>query len=253
MKKRSLFFPMLLFLSSPLFYQNCDIPFDTTPTVDNPEITPGSGFYYPFTASITTTTLGATIYFTIDGTSPTEDSSVYGLPIPVDADMVMMAFAKEAGYKDSSIVSAEYTILDGDIAFSSDVVNLPITDNTATSSPLMVDEAPSSIHSLTVTVTITHTYDHDLEIYLISPAGTEIELSTDNGGSGANYTATIFDDTAGTSITAGSAPFSGGYIPEEPLATLTGENANGTWTLRVFDDGPGDTGTLVSWGITFSE
>lgn len=52
---------------------------------------------------------------------------------------------------------------------------------------------------------MTHSYDRDLDIYLKAPT-IQVELSTDNGGSGAGYTNTVFDDSATTLVTAGSAP-----------------------------------------------
>ena len=61
-----------------------------------------------------------------------------------------------------------------------------------------------------VALDITHTWDSDLDISLIAPDGiTIIDLSSDNGGSGDNYTATIFREDAVTPITSGSAPFTG--------------------------------------------
>ncbi|MCS7033439.1 MAG: proprotein convertase P-domain-containing protein, partial [Phycisphaerae bacterium] len=87
------------------------------------------------------------------------------------------------------------------------------------------------------------------DLYLISPAGTRIELSTDNGGSGDNYTNTIFDDSAPLPITSGTPPFTGSFRPEQPLSTLIGENGNGTWKLEVTDDLAGFGGTLNSWSI----
>lgn len=104
----------------------------------------------------------------------------------------------------------------------------------------------------TVDIDITHTWDSDLDITLIAPDGTEVELSTDNGGSGDDYTGTTFDCNATTSITSGTAPFTGSYIPEGDLGTINnGQDPNGVWTIRVCDDASGDEGTLNSWGITF--
>ncbi|MCE2823483.1 MAG: proprotein convertase P-domain-containing protein, partial [Saprospiraceae bacterium] len=47
-----------------------------------------------------------------------------------------------------------------------------------------------------VTINLTHTWAGDLEIYLQSPNGQRIALSTGNGGSGDNYTNTVFQDGA---------------------------------------------------------
>ena len=105
------------------------------------------------------------------------------------------------------------------------------------------------ITDVNVTLNITHTWDSDLDIFLISPTGTSVELSTDNGSSGDNYTGTTFSDAAATSITSGSAPFTGTFQPETPLSALNGEAIAGVWTLSITDDAGGDVGTLVSWTL----
>lgn len=104
-----------------------------------------------------------------------------------------------------------------------------------------------------VTFNITHTWDGDLDISLVAPDGvTIVELSTDNGGSGDNYTNTVISPDGATSIATGVAPFTGTYTPEGNLAVLNGLNADGTWILRVCDDAADDIGTLNSWSITFA-
>ncbi|NOT62212.1 MAG: DUF4394 domain-containing protein, partial [Acidobacteria bacterium] len=40
--------------------------------------------------------------------------------------------------------------------------------------------------------------------------------------------------------------------PEDKLAAFIGENPNGTWTLRIFDDGTVDTGSLANWSLTLA-
>ncbi|HLP93510.1 MAG TPA: proprotein convertase P-domain-containing protein, partial [Saprospiraceae bacterium] len=117
-----------------------------------------------------------------------------------------------------------------------------------------------------VTVNFTHTFDADLDIFLVAPNGEILELSTDNGGAGDNYTNTVFSDGAATNITAGVAPFTGNFLPEGTLTAsacgvtttptvarlcaFTG-GQNGNWQLRIFDDVGGDTGTMLNWSITF--
>jgi subtilisin-like proprotein convertase family protein len=106
-----------------------------------------------------------------------------------------------------------------------------------------------------VCLNITHTKDRDLDIYLQSPDGTRIELSTDNGDLGHNYTNTCFREDVANSIVSGAAPLSGSYRPEQALSTLNnGQNANGGWKLIINDDNNtgGNTGTVVDWRLTFS-
>lgn len=103
-----------------------------------------------------------------------------------------------------------------------------------------------------VTVELTHTFDNDLEISLISPMGTSLDLSSDNGGSGDDYFTTVFMDGA-PSILTGSPPFDGTFSPEGGTfaATFDSEPITGPWTLFVCDDLGGDMGTLFTFGITF--
>ena len=78
----------------------------------------------------------------------------------------------------------------------------------------------------------------------------QIDLSSDNGGSGDDYLDTVFDDGASTSIIGASAPFIGSFQPEQPLSTFNGISRVGTWTLSVYDDGGYTAGTLNSWTLS---
>lgn len=104
-----------------------------------------------------------------------------------------------------------------------------------------------------VCLNITHTYTGDLDITLTAPDGTTImNLTTDNGGSGNNFTNTCFSDqsmVAIESIVAADAPFTGLYRPETNFNALVGQSTAGDWILTVVDDAGGDIGTLDSWSI----
>ena len=105
------------------------------------------------------------------------------------------------------------------------------------------------ITDIDVTINIDHTNDSDLDIYIISPTGERVELSTDNGGTGDNYIDTVFDDDATDLITAGSAPFTSTYKPEGSLADFNGLIASGIWTLEITDDENSNSGILNGWSI----
>jgi gliding motility-associated-like protein len=117
--------------------------------------------------------------------------------------------------------------------------------------------APDIIQS--VCVNISHPFDDDLDLYLIAPDGKFMELSTDNGGNGDNYTNTCFKPSATKPITFGfnqapssAAPFTGDFQPEGDWSELYGAPTNGTWKLQVSDDGLAFNGTLLDWTITFA-
>jgi subtilisin-like proprotein convertase family protein len=106
------------------------------------------------------------------------------------------------------------------------------------------------ISKLTVTLNLTHTYDSDLVIELVSPSGRAVMLSDRHGGSGDNYTNTVFDSTATRSIASAAAPFTGTFKPDGSLAIFNGLDAKGTWALEVADVARFDQGTLKGWTLT---
>ncbi len=125
--------------------------------------------------------------------------------------------------------------------------------------PVNVAGISSPLHHVTVSLHLTHTTDNNLDLSLISPDGTIIALSSDNGGTLQDYGVscndgdrTVFSDSAGGSITAGTPPFRGTFRPEEPLSVLRGSfgsEVNGTWRLRITDDSGGGLGTFFCWSL----
>jgi subtilisin-like proprotein convertase family protein len=97
-----------------------------------------------------------------------------------------------------------------------------------------------------------HGWDADLCIYLRGPDGTQVELSTDNGGNGDDYYLTTFDDEASTPISGGTPPFTGRFQPEGQLSDFDGRSQQGDWTLRMCDNGPTIEGTLNEWSLTIT-
>jgi len=117
-----------------------------------------------------------------------------------------------------------------------------------------------------------HTWASDLEIVLISPSGTQVALSTDNGGSTGLDVQSIlrFRDDSANSVSAwtGGAPLANyraeggatahpvgaGAGPGVDLNTvLVGQSVNGIWTLRLYDDAGGDGGTIFDFCINLTE
>jgi subtilisin-like proprotein convertase family protein len=103
------------------------------------------------------------------------------------------------------------------------------------------------VKDIDVTVNISHTRVKTLNVSLIGPDGATIVLSSGNGGVGANFTNTIFDDEAPVSITAGTAPFTGRFKPEQPLSSFDTKSVNGNWVLKIQDSVISQSGTLNDW------
>jgi hypothetical protein len=113
------------------------------------------------------------------------------------------------------------------------------------------------IHDLDVGITATHTSAFDLQIYLQSPAGTQLTLNMynfDEFFEGGNYTNTIFDDEAAIPIEDAAPPFTGRFRPKAGslLSIFDNQNVNGVWRLRIYDAYYNDTGTLERFELIVS-
>src|SRR6266849_5421757 len=79
--------------------------------VATPVLSPGSGTYMGIvTVGITSSTAGATIYYTTNGSIPTTSSNRYTGPFTVSASETVMAIATASGHTQSGVAAATYTI-----------------------------------------------------------------------------------------------------------------------------------------------
>ncbi|HLG33800.1 MAG TPA: proprotein convertase P-domain-containing protein [Bacteroidia bacterium] len=133
----------------------------------------------------------------------------------------------------------------------------PVPDLTTVQYPIIVSGLPAAINNTygleNVCLDISHTYDSDLIIKIKSPDGNVFILSNRRGGGGDDFSGTCFrGNGAQGPISAGTAPFSGVYMPDVNLASVNnGQNPNGTWWLIVVDTAGTDTGNVNSMTIRF--
>jgi subtilisin-like proprotein convertase family protein len=109
-------------------------------------------------------------------------------------------------------------------------VSIP-DDDAAGIERTLVATATGPIGDVTVGVDVTHTYIGDLEVFLVSPAGTAVNLHDRAGGQADNLLAT----------------FTGATVPA--LNALRGQAMQGTWRLRVADRERIDVGKLNRWSL----
>ena len=124
--------------------------------------------------------------------------------------------------------------------------NLPISISssgtpTVSSKIFVIDDLP--ISDLNVTLDLDHTFLSDLIITLISPAGTQVILTSNSCAQFSNINA-VFDDDAPAFVCSGDPGISGTVRPLGALASFNGESSFGEWTLLVEDTASADGGLI---------
>jgi len=128
-------------------------------------------------------------------------------------------------------------------------VTISSSSTSTVSSSIVISGLTGTLEDVNVKVNIYHTYVSDLQITLISPSGTRIQLFNRHGGGGNNILGTTFDDSATTSVANGAAPFTGTFRPTQLLGALNGKSPNGTWRLEVRDFDRRDGGRIDNWSL----
>ncbi len=84
---------------------------DALPVAATPTFSPVAGTYMTEqNVTISCETTNAAIYYTLDGSDPTENSTLYSAPITVSETTTIKAIAIASGYDNSAIAEATYTI-----------------------------------------------------------------------------------------------------------------------------------------------
>jgi subtilisin-like proprotein convertase family protein len=120
---------------------------------------------------------------------------------------------------------------------------------------------------------LSHTWPEDIGVLLVSPSGQTVVLMSHAIGRGTSAVKGVtltFDDAAASPLPDGGIVASGSYRPASyqtkvypapapagpyggALSAFNGINPNGTWSLYVVDDAPGDSGSIAGgWGLTIN-
>ncbi|MEE1504352.1 MAG: S-layer homology domain-containing protein [Acutalibacteraceae bacterium] len=163
---------------------------------------------------LTTTTKDAEIYYTTDGTTPTEKSTKYTKEISISKTSTLKAIAVKNGVVSKGVMSAKYTIekiSSGGGGGSSRPTTYTLSFATATNGTIDTTVAGSYAKNSTITLTATPSTDY-----------TFVKWTSNNGGTfeNANASTTTFTMPAGNvEITATFAEVES--VPED-IATLFG-------------------------------
>jgi beta-glucanase (GH16 family) len=80
-----------------------------TPTAATPTVTTTAAQNGAVIATLATATSGATIYYTLDGSTPTTSSPIYEAPFLVASNLTVNAMAVASGYNNSKVSSQAFT------------------------------------------------------------------------------------------------------------------------------------------------
>ena len=160
--------------------------------------------------TISDATPGATIYYTIDGSTPTANSTVFTIPVLVASAQTINAIAVAAGFDDSAVGSAAYT------------VNL-------TSSGLPPTVAMSQVTALGA-------YPAGGAYGGSTPAGTSFGVNSQgNLIIGTSYGGTLveYDTATGAATTLGPMSNVGGVAVDKAGNIYAGDSAYGLYLVKI--------------------
>jgi hypothetical protein len=137
-----------------------------------------------------------------------------------------------------------------------DGMHLKTVDNVSVYDSVYVNIPQWAFGVLDVNVEIdslVHYWDSDL-IFSLRHGADSVDFIYRVGGNGNNFFGTILNDSAAVSIVNSSPPFTGTFVPSNPLSVFNGASANpdGYWILKITDTQAGETGYLQSWCLSVS-
>ncbi|HEV8072911.1 MAG TPA: chitobiase/beta-hexosaminidase C-terminal domain-containing protein, partial [Opitutaceae bacterium] len=171
----------------------------------------GGNFSSPQTVTISTTTSGASIRYTTDGSTPSETAgTIYSGPVSIGSTTTLKALAYESGFTDSTVTSETYTISTGGGTVA-----------TPTFSPA------GGTYSSAQTVT----------------------LSDSTSGATIYYTTNGTTPTTSSTVYSGAISVSSGTVAIEALGVLSGDTnssiASATYTISTVEGPFGGTAAAI--------
>jgi subtilisin-like proprotein convertase family protein len=174
--------------------------------------------------------------------SPTQAAFKVGVGQPATTPVKFSYTGPAVPIPDASALGVSIPIAVTGVGYASDIA-------------FSVDGTQCSEDPASATVGINHSYVGDLTGTLTSPAGKTAVLFQRRGGTGENLCQVVFDDEAErpfASVAAADDPFTGTWRPQDPLAALTEDAVDGTWTFKVTDGAASDTGSVRSLTLSLT-
>jgi len=217
--------------------------------VATPTFSPGAGSYGPAqTVTISSSTSGATIYYTTNGTTPTTGSTLYSSPITVSTSETVEALAVKTGYTNSAIGSAVY-VINGTVATPT------FSPGAGTYSSAQTVTISSATSDTTIYYTTNGTTPTTSSTQYTAPITVSVSETVEALAAKTGYTNSAIGSAAyvinGTVATPTFSPVAGSYGPAQ---TVTISSATSGATIYYTTNGttPTTSSTLYSSAITVS-
>ena len=197
---------------------------------------------------------GATWGYTLLTATPNDGSQVVTLPAGVSGPFCRFMVKANANIffnVNTKAFAVGYTVTDACNTYTNSTA-LPFVDQAPGSYTTATLNVPSTttITNINALTRVTHTYLSDVQFEISSPTNPTTFVKLFNRSCGAtNGTLNLkfTDGAAGINCTGGATLQT--VAPSAALSTFVGQNPNGNWNFRVYDNYAGDTGTINSWGI----
>ncbi len=234
--------------------------------------------------TITDSSIGAVIHYTLDGSTPTATSAVYSTPLSIPVSETVQAIAVAPSLFSSSVVTGDYTIqpvytIDFDQGFTQGVGPVQFNGSTGLDDYRLQltnggqNEAGSAFYATPVNI---QSFTTDFGFQLSNPAGDGITFTIQNVGPGAlgslggglgyanipNSVAIKFDlYNSGGEGPDSTGLYTGGAMPTVPAINLTGTgidlHSGDNINAHITYDGTNltmtltDVLTLASWSTSW--
>lgn len=197
---------------------------------------------------------GLTFPTTLIAATPNDGSQTITVPsiLATNARIMVKASGSVFYNVNSTPILIGYTAVSACNTYT-DSTPLPFVDQAPGNYTTRTLNVPTNvaINDINVFMKLTHTYMSDVQTDISSPAnpGTFVKLFNRSCGNTNGAINLKFSDGDGAiNCTAGGVVLQN-VGPSSPLSTFNGQNPQGNWTFRVYDNYSPDTGTINSWGI----